>query len=214
MRIREAVETVNKSLYPNIEFKSGVISGAYPERDKINSLLLADIETAAKNSSTRPTITTAVSGHVHTSSRHPAGDAVDIAIMNGQGFSSEKDAEQKGILDDINKFVAALQSLGYTKNTESGNQKAVLTFGFKGHDDHIHVSYSSKIDTNSSNTSGAENSGQENQTSQTTPSQSSGRAERILQGVLGTGLEAMGFQNESSKKQKLLEEIKKIKKLM
>jgi len=30
--------------------------------------------------------------------------------------------------------------MGYTKNSENTNSKAVLTFGIKGHDTHVHVS--------------------------------------------------------------------------
>ena len=39
------------------------------------------------------------------------------------------------------RFVSELERMGYKKNTgESGNSKVVLTFGFKNHHHHIHVS--------------------------------------------------------------------------
>lgn len=144
LSLNEAPQAVNQSLYPNIKFEDGVVGNSRPSKDKIEPTLLDDIQTAAKNVGAVVSITTAVSGH-KAGTRHESGHAVDISKVNGQGFSGgESDADRKGILDDINKFVDELVKLGYTKNSESGNDKAVLTFGFDGHDNHIHVSKKSE----------------------------------------------------------------------
>jgi len=138
-RIHEAPQAVNQSLYTNVNFKDGVVGNSTPSRDKINPSLLADIELAARKVGVIASVTTAVSGH-GPGSRHESGQAVDIAMFNGQGFSSKSDAEKKGIYQAINSFVQALSSMGYVINSESGNDKAVLTFGFPNHDNHVHVS--------------------------------------------------------------------------
>ena len=138
-KINEASEFVNQSLYPNIKFKDKMVGNSTPTKDKINPSLLADIQKAAKIANVGPIITTAVSGHKN-SGRHPSGNAVDIAMFRDKGFSSESDAKAKGIYQDIVNFVNALVSMGYVKNQESNNDKAVLTFGFPAHNDHIHVS--------------------------------------------------------------------------
>jgi hypothetical protein len=138
-RIHEAPQEVNQSLYTSVNFKDGVVGDSAPSRDKINPSLLADIEEAAKKVGVTASVTTAVSGH-RSGSRHETGHAVDIAMFDGKGFSSKADAEKKGILQSINSFVQALSSMGYVINSESGNDKAVLTFGFPNHDNHVHVS--------------------------------------------------------------------------
>ena len=74
-------------------------------------------------------------------------------MVNGKGFGSMSDAKKNGIYDDINKFVDELVKMGYKKNTESGNDKAVLTFGFPNHDNHVHVSRVSDSGTSTSDNS-------------------------------------------------------------
>ena len=138
-RIHESPQSVDQSLYSNINFKDGVVGSSAPSRDKINPSLLSDIESAAKKAGITASVTTAVSGH-GAGTRHQSGNAVDIAMVNGQGFSSQKDAESKGIYRGIYLFVQELMSMGYKYNVESGNDKAVLSFGFPNHDNHIHVS--------------------------------------------------------------------------
>ena len=120
-------------VYDNVDFADGKLPGSYPSKDTINTALLQDIETAAKAAGVKIDITTAISGHKHTPSRHPSGNAVDIAMINGKAVSPSNRA-------DADKFVQALVSMGYTLNQEKSNPKAVLTFGFEGHDDHVHVS--------------------------------------------------------------------------
>jgi hypothetical protein len=142
-------------IYDSLDFKDNAVGNSTPSRDNINTALLADINTAAKNAGVKVDVTTAISGH-HTNgnTRHTSGNAVDIAIINGRPVSIANRA-------DADKLVDQLVKLGYTKNTESSNPKAVLTFGFPEHDDHVHVS----------NTTGAQSS---SNTTSTTPNQSSG----------------------------------------
>ena len=123
--ISEAID-----VYDNIDFKN--IGQGNPSFDDINISLLQDVQTAAKIAGVNVSITTAVSGH-RPSKRHDSGNAVDIAIINGKSVSRSNRA-------DADKLVDALVSMGYSKNVESDNDKAVLTFGFEGHDDHVHVS--------------------------------------------------------------------------
>jgi hypothetical protein len=108
------------------------VGNSSPSKDKINPVLLQDIQNAASAAGVKVDITTAVSGHKK-GTRHETGNAVDIAVINGK-------AVRPSNKDDVNKFVDVLVSMGYTKNSESNNDKAVLTFGFPGHDNHIHIS--------------------------------------------------------------------------
>lgn len=133
--IKEAVDN-----YDNINFKK--IGQGNPASDNINTALLTDIQTAAKNAGVNVDITTAVSGHDEkttsgNTSRHPSGNAVDIAIINNRPVSPS-------IKFIVDKFVDELVKLGYVKNVESGNPKSVLTFGVKNHDNHVHVSNTTK----------------------------------------------------------------------
>jgi hypothetical protein len=119
-------------IYDNVDFKDYVVGNSSPSKDKINPVLLQDIQNAASAAGVKVDITTAVSGHKK-GTRHETGNAVDIAVINGK-------AVRPSNKDDVNKFVDVLVSMGYTKNSESNNDKAVLTFGFPGHDNHIHIS--------------------------------------------------------------------------
>lgn len=117
-------------VYPNINFKN--IGLGNPASDNISTTLLQDVQNAAKSAGLMVDVTTAISGH-GPSKRHGAGQAVDIAIINNKAVSPSNRA-------DADKLVNTLVSMGYTKNSEGTNEKAVLTFGFEGHDDHVHVS--------------------------------------------------------------------------
>ena len=88
-----------------------------------------------KNNQEIVEITTAVSGHTSVPSRHPSGNAVDIAIIDGKGVSRQNRTA-------ADKFVRELEKLSYVKNSEIGNNKAVLTFDYPNHDTHVHVSNS------------------------------------------------------------------------
>jgi hypothetical protein len=128
MNISEASD-----VYSNVDFKDRVVGSSTPSKDNINVALLKDVQTAAERANVKVDVTTAVSGHKTGKSRHTTGNAVDIAIINGKAVSNSN----RG---DADKLVGELIKMGYTKNRESGNPKAVLTFGFPGHDNHVHVS--------------------------------------------------------------------------
>jgi hypothetical protein len=132
-------------IYSNVDFKDGVVGNSAPSKDDINVSLLQDIQTAAKNANLKVDITTAVSGH-KPGTRHETGDAIDIAIINGKSvrLSNREDAD---------KLVKELVKLGYAKNVpESGNDKVVLTFGMRDHDNHVHVSKKSTTPSSSPST--------------------------------------------------------------
>ena len=135
--------TVVLSSYPNIKFGGNTKIGN-PANDKLNPKLLRDIDTAAANSGITPTITTGDYGHSQGNSRHSSGNAVDIAIINGQGSGGASNSTNgnAAFRDNGNALVAALESLGYVRNVESGNPRAVLWQTKVGgnHYNHIHVS--------------------------------------------------------------------------
>jgi hypothetical protein len=157
----ETVEDVDTSLYSNINWEGSASS------DKINSSLLAEINAAANAADIMVTISTANSGHRTTTSsgntsRHKTGEAVDISKINGTGWSNKQDAKSKNILSQIESFVDKLSSAGYKVNSESGNPKSVLYFGFPGHDDHIHVSsQDNSVESSSNGTSDTTSSRQD-----------------------------------------------------
>jgi hypothetical protein len=156
--------------YNNIDFRN--IGHGNPASDNINTTLLQDIQNAAKSAGVNVSVTTGISGHGNktksgNTSRHTTGNAVDIAMINGKAVSPSNRA-------DADKLVAALVSMGYNKNAEGpSNPKAVLTFGFEGHDNHVHVSNmtgspsqqptSSSTET-STNTTSTEDSTQDTET--------------------------------------------------
>jgi hypothetical protein len=137
-KLNEAVDT-----YSNVDFKDKVVGSSTPSSDNINLSLLSDIQTAAKNANVQVSVTTAVTGH-RKGTRHETGNAVDIAMINGKGWSDENSAKSKGIYDSITRFVNELKKLGYLVNVkESGNPKVVLWFGYKNHNNHVHISNTS-----------------------------------------------------------------------
>jgi hypothetical protein len=120
--------------YRNVKFSN--IGLGNPSADRINPKLLSDISTAAVNAGVTVEVTTAISGHTSSPSRHNSGNAVDIAIVNGQAVSTNS-----SIKPIVDTFVNQLIALGYNKNAEGpSNPKAVLTYGFANHDDHVHIS--------------------------------------------------------------------------
>ena len=151
-RLNEEYPKVNPKLYTNITFNDGVVSDSSPSKDNINPSLLDDINSAARRAGVTVGITTAVSGHKH-GTRHESGNAVDISMFNGKGFSNQQDAHTKGIAQGIYDFVIKLTSMGYDYNLESANDKSVLSFEFGGHDNHVHVSRttSEDMDNNDNN---------------------------------------------------------------
>jgi len=105
--------------------------------DTTNPNLLEDINTAAKQAGVIVTITTTKSDHdkfvknTNVVSNHYNNIAVDIAIVNGRSV--------KGNNGDANKVVAILEKMGYARNVENNNSKAVLWLT-AGHYNHFHVS--------------------------------------------------------------------------
>ena len=137
--LNEEPKSVDVSKYNNLNFKDYVVGSSTPSKDKINPSLLSDINTAAGIAGTKASVTTAVTGHKK-GTRHGSGLAVDVAMFDGKGYSGIESAKANGIYDKITRFVRALESMGYKVNSESGNDKAVLWFGFKNHHHHVHIS--------------------------------------------------------------------------
>ena len=163
INLMEEVGAVNTTDYPNIDWEGSASS------DDINLSLLEDIDNAASAAGITVTIGTANSGHKNTTSsgnpsRHKTGEAVDINRINGKGWNSVADAKKNGIYDSITKFVNKLSNgYDYKINSESGNPKAVLYFGFSDgkHEDHIHVSNNkggSSTDNSSNSSTGGDDS--------------------------------------------------------
>ena len=132
----EAVTSVTPSLYPYLDFPARAVGSSTPASDKINDVLLSDINAATKAAGlTKSSVTTAVSGHKETTksgntSRHTNGTGVDIAIINGSAITK----------DTGDKLVAQLKGMGYdTSGSESGHPKAVL-WQVADHYNHVHVS--------------------------------------------------------------------------
>lgn len=142
---KQTLNEFNRTQVPgvgkNVTYIDGVVPGSKPSIDlsKVNKDLLKDINSAAEKSGVEVSITTAKTGH-SPGGRHGKYEAVDISVINNKGFLDEKMAISNGIHDDIKRFVDELVKMGYKKNVESGNDKSVLTFGFPGHSNHIHVS--------------------------------------------------------------------------
>ena len=153
-RIIEAAD-----VYDNVDLIDNSKAGYYPSRDNINTVLLQDIETAAKAAGVKVDITTAVSGH-DKGTRHEKGNAVDIAIINGRSVSPSN-------REDADKLVKALVRMGYVKNKENKSiPKSVLTFGVAGHDNHVHISNTTQSPSNTIDQSSGEDSSGEDSLSQ------------------------------------------------
>jgi hypothetical protein len=176
-------------VYDNVDFKDNEVGNSTPSRDTINTALLQDVQAAAKSAGLKVDITTAVSGHgtktkSGNTSRHPSGNAVDIAKINGKSVSLSNRA-------DADKLVAALVSMGYTKNSEGpSNPKSVLTFGVEGHDNHVHISNTTSstsqqpTNTDTSGTTSDTTSGEETTTTSTSSSKSGEFARQIGKSLL------------------------------
>lgn len=226
-KLDEAPSTVNKSLYHNTDFRDGVVGKSTPSKDKINPSLLADVEKAAKAANVKVSVTTAVTGHKN-SGRHPKGNAVDIAMVNGKGFGSMSVAKSNGIYDDINRFVDELVKMGYKKNSESGNDKAVLTFGFPGHDNHVHVSRNSDNGTSSSDDTKVDDTkDDETKSDDTKDDETKGDDSKTTEtpeepekpedyGLMGQLLKMVGFKENYTieNQHNIMEDIKRIKQLL
>lgn len=128
----------NESKYPNLIFHRRT------KKDKLPQALLDDLQKAAEVNNFKITIDWAKTGHRKLSasghvSRHWRQGAVDIDFIilpdNKKVVVAPKNREV------VEKFTNTLLNMGYKKNSEGkSNPKAFLTFGFEGHDDHVHVS--------------------------------------------------------------------------
>ena len=147
----------------NVQYKDGVVGRSKPSIDhaKINPNLLSDIQKAAAATATKignPNfkvyITTAITGH-HPGTRHEIGMGVDIAMMDNEngtpvGWGSIASAKSNKVYNNITTFQDELKKMGYTVNQSdskklkkdggTGEIKNILTFGYQGHNNHIHVS--------------------------------------------------------------------------
>lgn len=153
--ITESPQSVDTSKYSYIDFKDRIVGSSTPSKDKINPSLLSDVNQAAKIAGVKASVTTAVTGHKR-GTRHESGLAVDLAMFDGKGYGSKNAAIKTGIYDKIEKFVRALESMGYKVNSERGHDKAVLWFGFLNHHHHVHVSRKSDDGTSTSSSSSSE----------------------------------------------------------
>jgi len=142
---KKAVDTVvnlfSDAIKYNPKVKSQIDSGL------ISTAIIQDIETAVTNTKSVESVYIS-SGHrpadqtaTGNLSRHATGCALDIAMINGKGWKSKTQAADNGILEPMEDLVATFQGMGYSINTESGNPKALLYFGFDAdHNNHIHIS--------------------------------------------------------------------------
>jgi murein DD-endopeptidase MepM/ murein hydrolase activator NlpD len=138
---------LNDTNYSNLKYDN---DGT--QYDSVNKALLDDLDAASKAAGIVTTITTASTGHPSNTvtgnpSRHTKKTAVDIALLNGIGSGgATNSANGNSDFRDLgNKLKDALVSMGYTLNTESGNDKAVLWQTNTGgnHYNHLHVSNNS-----------------------------------------------------------------------
>jgi peptidoglycan hydrolase-like protein with peptidoglycan-binding domain len=145
-QISEEMTQLKTISYPNLkhDFTNGT------ENDFVNQGLLDDLNKAASAAGLVATITTAKSGHDKlvkggkSISRHMDGTGVDIAILDGTGAGGATNSTNGNdkFRELGNRMASALESLGYVRNVESGNPKAVLWQTNTGgnHFNHLHVS--------------------------------------------------------------------------
>jgi hypothetical protein len=110
-------------------------------------------------------------------------------MINGKAVSPSNRA-------DADKLVAALVSMGYNKNAEGpNNPKAVLTFGFPGHDDHVHVSNTGGASTQEPSASTGTTTGETTTTTTQPTTATKGRSSREFVKTVGSSLlNAIGIQ--------------------
>ena len=120
------------------------------DKAKMNKALLIDLDRAAQDCGYDFQVTTAITGHAYKTkggnvSRHGAGFAADIAIINGVSYNSNKSL----FTTYGHRLSKSFESMGYVRNKESGNNKAVLWYfnskSAGNHYNHLHVSNRSKF---------------------------------------------------------------------
>jgi hypothetical protein len=213
---------------PNTEYKDGVVGKSAPSRDhsKINPNLLSDIQKAAestasiiKNPKFKVYITTAITGH-KPGTRHELGLGVDIAMMDNldgipQGWSSPSSAKANKVLNNINIFTGELKKLGYTVNQSDslklikdggkGELKNILTFGYEGHNNHLHIS---NMDTEKEKLPDFED--QKNIDFDEVEPEESPKNDEVTQGDIDAVNIGSGYENKDS----MNEEVNRIKDLI
>lgn len=127
--------------------QTGAVTFGHPQDiGRMNSGLLDDLNKVASGLGFTIRVGTAITGHSQMTtsgnvSRHTRGWAGDIDTINGVTYGSNP----KLFTQYAKELQDALVQSGYTKNSESGNQAAVL-FGFNdparggNHLNHVHVS--------------------------------------------------------------------------
>jgi hypothetical protein len=143
-KLNEAMAQLKTISYPNLK-----IDFDGTQNDFVNQGLLDDLNKAAGEAGLVATITTAKTGHNFMTksgvkSRHMDGTGVDISILDDidSGNASNPTNGNPKFRELGNRLASALESLGYRRNVESGNDKAVLWQTNTGgnHFNHLHVS--------------------------------------------------------------------------
>jgi hypothetical protein len=143
-KVKDGLVQLKETNYKNVKHDLDAT-----KNDFVSKALLDDLQTAAERAGVVVTITTAKSGHsiftiFGTESRHRKNIAVDIAILNGEGSGGAYNAisGNPNFRKWGNELKDELVNLGYSWNSESGNDKAVLWQTNKGgnHFNHLHVS--------------------------------------------------------------------------
>jgi hypothetical protein len=164
--INESYEDLPKIVdtYPNITFANRT------KNDRLPKNLLDDIQNAASRAGITVQVDWAKTGHKKYTesgnlSRHWRGTAVDISHVNGKGWSDVSSAKDNEIYQGIEEFASILKGKGYKINSEKGNDKALLYFGFPNHDNHLHISNQSNVaSTDSGSEDDDDDSTQDNET--------------------------------------------------
>jgi hypothetical protein len=108
----------------------------------LNKNLVHDLKLAADTLGYTITVTTTKGDHTHLGdkSRHSKFQAVDVSIINGQSFKTNETV----FTSYGHVLCCFLESIGYTRNKENGNDKAVLWFFNNAtagnHFNHLHIS--------------------------------------------------------------------------
>ena len=113
------------------------------DNNRISNTLLQDLQKAIDNTESVSNVYISSAFRPDdTDSRHSKGNALDIAMVNGNGWTSKANAAETATLQPIQDLVDTFKQMGYTINTERGNPKALLYFGFSDghHEHHIHLS--------------------------------------------------------------------------
>ena len=138
---KKIIDPVVNFLSADIKFSAK--AQADIDNNRISRALLQDLQTAIDNTESVSNVFISSGFRPDDKdSRHSKGNALDISMVNGNGWTSKANAEETETLQPIEDLVATFKKMGYTINIESGNPKALLYFGFSDghHEHHIHLS--------------------------------------------------------------------------